>query len=52
MLLEEHTQDFPNRIQKQRAQFLNNFLKKKWQILETEIDNLLLNTSYHPSPAC
>ena len=52
MLLEEHSQDFPNRIQKQRAQFLNNFLKKKRQILETEIDNLLLNTSYHPSLAC
>jgi len=52
MLLEEHSQDFPNRIQKQRAQFLNNFLKKKWQILEPEIDNLLLNTSYPPSPAC
>jgi hypothetical protein len=52
MLLEEHSQDFPNRIQKQRAQFLNNFLKKKRQILETETDNLLLNTSYHPSPAC
>ena len=52
MLLEKNSQDFPNRIQKQRAQFLNNFLKKKWQILETEKDNLLLNTSYHPSPAC
>jgi hypothetical protein len=52
MLLEEHSQDFPNRIQKQRAQFLNNFLKKKWQVLETEIDNFWLNISYHQSPAC
>ena len=52
MLLEENSQDFPNRIQKQRAQFLNNFLKKKWQILETEIDNFWLNISYHRSLAC
>ncbi len=29
MLLEEHCQDFPNKIQKQRAQFFNNFIKNK-----------------------
>ena len=52
MLLEEHSQDFPKRIQKQRAQFLNNFLKKKWQILDTKIDNFWLNISYHGPLAC
>jgi hypothetical protein len=28
MLLEEHSRDFPNRLQKQRAQFLKTFLKR------------------------
>jgi hypothetical protein len=49
MLLQENSQDFPNRLQKLRARFLNNFLKKK---LETEIDNFWLNISYHQSLAC
>jgi hypothetical protein len=52
MLLEEHCPDFPNKIQKQREQFFNNFIKKIRRILETEIDNFWLNISYHRSPAC
>jgi hypothetical protein len=51
-LLEEHCPDFTNKIQKQRAQVWNNFIKKKRQILETEIDNFWLNISYHQSLAC
>jgi hypothetical protein len=49
MLLEEKFQDFPNRMQKQ---FFKQLLKKKWQVLETEIDIFWLNISYHLSLAC
>jgi hypothetical protein len=49
MLLEEKFWDIPNRMQKQ---FFKQLLKKKWQVLETEIDIFWLNISYHLSLAC